>query len=173
MEQENNNKYYTPDIEDLFIGYECERLVMEDQTPIVIENAQRLKEIIDKRLKGSKVWESYKIESPLYIVDLINSNLIRTKYLDKSDIEELGWTEVKERFKHPFLGLIEGYKIINETTGFNETSEYQLCKHPNSTIISIYRIYESSWGSQHEQIYSGNCPSINEGKKLMKMLNIL
>lgn len=143
---EEDNKYYTSDIEDFHLGFEYQELY---------EGVW-----YDRTFWFGDVREEF---------DPINT---RVKLLDKQDIEELGWIEDKERFKHPFLGKIEGYKISKDTTRFNEHNYRLLAKHPNSTIITIYAIYESSWGSGNEQLYSGDCPSKNELKKLMKMLNI-
>jgi len=149
------NNYYTPEISELFIGYECE-----------------------VTYKG---WVLYELDADFisrYATNLENEwtlgQQIRTPYLCKQDIIDLGFKE--SAYKHPFLGVIESYEKeigYNGFKGFGEYGIFRIVKHPKSQIIEIHKIYESSWGSQHEQIFSGLCKSKNELKKLMKdYLNI-
>lgn len=69
------NKYYTPDIEDFYIGYECE-LLYEDW---------------EKSIYSTTHVDFFNIEH------LIKLNRVRTSFLTKEQIEAEGWTFVKER----------------------------------------------------------------------------
>ncbi len=66
------NKYYTPTIEEFHIGFECEVLG--------IIGAKE-----DQRLFSQPTIISQKELPILHLIE------IRVKYLDKSDIESLGW----------------------------------------------------------------------------------
>ena len=132
------NRYYVPDIEELYMGYECEL------------NYQK------------KEW--YK---PLYfdVSDLsdINERMveIRTKYLDKEDIESLKW-------KH----LVFGYQAISiDCIGFNN-GKYQLVWDEIHTKLRIRETVEIEGSEYYEILYFGTCKSINELRKLMKCLDI-
>jgi hypothetical protein len=84
------NKYYTPEIEEFHVGFEYE-----------------IKEYGELFLKEKyKLDGSYKnVESDL--MPLLFDGDIRVKYLDKEDIESLGWKHIGSLwFKHTF-----GYKL--------------------------------------------------------------
>ena len=69
------NKYYTPDISEFCVGFEYE---------------QKLFHIWQLKLQVSKSTKLQIIEKA------INDNLIRVKYLDKEDIESLGFKYLSE-----------------------------------------------------------------------------
>lgn len=77
------NEYYTPDLEDLFIGYECE--VLEPHKFKIDEDVKRKCSI----MSGTHLSE---IDN-FYIDD----NSIRTPYLSKEDIEKEGFKEIEDR----------------------------------------------------------------------------
>lgn len=124
---EQQNKYYTPDISELHVGYECE---FNDQ-----EN-----------------WETFTINdrSTLFVIlrdmEINEESPIRTKYLDKSNVESLGWV-YSEKYKN--YCLKEVYKL----SWWNLSDKW---------AISYY----------NEIIYIGNIKSINELRKIMQWLNI-
>jgi hypothetical protein len=75
------NKYFTPDIEDLCIGYECELLMNTDVSILnPTSNAPEFKPFI---------FEKNKIE---LLIELYDS--IRVPYLTKEQIEAEGWVYV-------------------------------------------------------------------------------
>lgn len=71
---EEQNKYYIPESEELFLGYQCEFNEQEN-------------------------WETFTIydRSTLFIIlrdmEINEESPIRTKYLDQSDIESCGWVK--------------------------------------------------------------------------------
>ena len=72
------NKYYTPEINEFYVGFEYEEL--EE-----VEN-------------NNQTWNKYQVEKSDYLGNYNNSlalNEIRVKILDKEDIESLGFEEVE------------------------------------------------------------------------------
>ena len=71
------NKYYTPEIEEFYVGFKYERG--------------------NKATEGNSTkWYKEKITSAQEIVDIFCCEEIRVKYLDKEDIESLGFTLIQE-----------------------------------------------------------------------------
>ncbi len=140
------SKYYTPDIEDLFIGYECE-------------------------LKYTKEWRKEILWNPALTVHKLKHKGydLRTKYLDKQDIEELSWKLTDKR--DPWLGIGYIYEKDQKCDGFNEWGKFTLTFVPNR-IFKIHYRYQSSYINHDDYIFDGKCPSVNEYRKIMKLLNI-
>ena len=127
--------YYTPDIDELYVGYELE---LQN-----IENAQ---------------WGRYTITSDedfgnfmdaLSISECLQEEMIRTKYLTKEQLEAEGWVEVK------FKSIYPCFKKGDAHLEFDENDAYIYGCDP----------YDDVW-------YKGTCRSINELRKIIKLLNI-
>ena len=73
------NKYYTPSIEEFRVGFEYEYKDL----------AHNLKDF--EWFKDSIKYDGYDYIIPSYIQKWINEGNVRVKYLDKEDIESLGW----------------------------------------------------------------------------------
>jgi hypothetical protein len=119
------NKYYTPTIEEFHVGFEYE----------------------DGSLYGKNEWTKlivstqHSLEETEYI---LQTNRIRVKYLDSSDIESLGFTQI-------------GYDSYEKSNWFIDLDEKQL--------IFIY--------SQTGKVYfQGNIKNISELRVILKQLNI-
>jgi hypothetical protein len=146
------NKYYTPEIEELFIGYELEFRIKPDP----IEGATWTKYIICKR---DNIWD-YEL---------------RTPYLCKQDIESLGW-------EFNYLGKDDWFKIhLPKNYVFDEIDYpfelwFKLDKYWLGFYNAIYKIVILEKGDDFlngQTIrFSGNCPSINELKYIQKLLGI-
>lgn len=141
------NKYYTPDLEDIHIGYECE--------------------IFEKDLYAKKEWEKIVADadtlasgcSECYYQDIKQIKL-RTKYLDKQDIESLGWKLNGKLFE---ITLSNDY----------ETFLYKLKHIKNENVIKITLTYTSSKENFKNSVcYVGTCSSINELRTIMKLIQI-
>ena len=78
------NKYYTPSIEEFFVGFEFEfRSSFEDS---INSSWNKL------------IYSAFPVEMPeafYYGLDTLDKNQFRVKYLDSSDIEELGFVKTK------------------------------------------------------------------------------
>ncbi len=145
---EENNKYYIPDIEDLHVGYICEVQQLRDGDP---EN----REFIPTKLNELSEMDLFDLSEYF--------SRCRTKYLDKEDIESLGWS---------YRGKISNANIKD----YESIIEYNM-----STINHEYKLYYTSiniiisrWGhnSTTSSIYQGECKSINELKKIMQWIKI-
>jgi len=166
---EENNKYYTPDISDLFIGYECEFRFRDTDNWV--------KEIISVNT------------DLLYLQDVMKERIgkqggVRTKCLDKEDIKNENWEFKPKGLCNWFEKLMpEGYFLDIEANKedkkyleINYCWEYWYKKDSfwlgyYGTNIAI--IQNTSGDLKDNQIkYSGKCLSINELKKIMKYLNI-
>lgn len=136
-------KYYTPQPEDLFVGYECEKL------------------LLDFSCQGEgcpKEWEHHVIGYDLDLSDLregrhtilVDPRWYRTSYLTPEQILAEGWDE--QGNKGPYH--IENVTFLQEGK-------------PRKILIVISRVDKNG-----HAMYSGLCPSINEFRKICKLLSI-
>lgn len=126
------NKYYTPEIEEFHVGFKYESKNVDTKN-------------WDKELVGD-VEDLSECHHGLSIEGLLTAEYIRVKYLDKEDIESLGFIKWADR---------ENYDL----------GEYQLHKN-NNLNISIY-------DGVANLIFIGDIKNKSELKKLLKQLNIL
>lgn len=115
------NKYYTPDLEDLYVGYECE----------VSEN-------------GSKFLGPMKINSRMIggIDDFILS--VRTPYLTKEQIESEGW-EFKQHYHPRFEKTVNEveytiYIEYNQIQLYNFTDKHHILTTERKSINEFRKI---------------------------------
>lgn len=142
-QQPLTSKYYIPEIEEFFYGYKYEVLERENEW---------LPQIFGEH------YEPY---------DDVRDNKIRTKYLDKEDIESLGWKEVSSN----------KYRLIMKNP---KDFDYEYYKEPVYLYLSFadyrrpYRlsIHNNEKYEEYNQWFEGECKSINELKTVMKWLHI-
>ena len=158
-------KYYLPDIEDLYVGYQCEMKYSKYNEMMDVT--------LTKDMIGDYTGQWNDIRYAIEHQDTIDRHHIevRTKYLDSQDIESEGW--VYKWVDTEIFGLEKQYTKtleIDETTG-----KFTLmhCTDENRTI-NVYvkmedRDYETEDG---DRIYNGQCKSKNELRKLMTWLQI-
>lgn len=146
-----NREYYTPKIEDLFVGYECEYRAKSYQSKDKTEWHPWKEIVCEESFMARGCSESY------YPSDIE----IRTKYLDKEDIESLGfkYDEKKEEFisNKTYLGI-----------GIGDDKKIHIF-YDEYRRLTIY--YQENRGEVHV-VFDGKCTSINELKKIMSYLNI-
>ena len=131
------NKYYTPEIEEFHIGFEYERHQYEDGN-----------------------WFKYTVEER-DILDHAEKE-IRVKYLDKEDIESLGFKEKSLK-----------YYIFNEPSGkLPYWNKVILDFRWSYKDISIIGIRADDLGMEEGILFRGNIKNKSELKKLLKQLNI-
>ena len=148
------DKYYTPQAKEFRIGFEYE---YED----IIES-------------GASDFFKGKIEKISQIQELLNNmyvhgNMVRVKYLDKEDVESLGFAkrqvtncfrddEIEEGYVFPLTSKNEAvlHFIEKQTVGISEHS--------------IYDEFTENWFSQ--DLFFGKIKNKSELKKLMEQLNI-
>lgn len=140
-------KYFIPDIEDFCIGYECEVCWAAGYTTDFDPYQVRLKN-----------------DEFIYVNDLEHLCIaaddgyayIRTKCLDKEDIESLGWK----------YNSVELSNDLHFTLELNDTV-FDLAFYGFSKWI-----YISVGAPSYRMAYYGKCPSKNELIKIMKLLGI-
>lgn len=158
------NKYYTPSVEDIHVGY-------EGQYHNVCMDERGKKEFNYDR------WDTTilsKINVEIMLKYGINS--FRTPYLTREQIEKEGWIKVDNKF--------------NDTQRIFHIPDYELKTEFGSLrlyIPDLDKVYEDIriekytkgnpndvWSmSSFYIIYRGPCPSINEFRKIVKLLGIV
>lgn len=138
-------KYYTPTIEDLYVGFECE-------------------------INNKNAWDKRKIENEdeLHLTCVLHGNDdVRVKYLDEQDILDLGWIKKKEE-----LYEIENKDKEAEITKYRLLfSQYELTENDYHTELVVdiklgdIEIIVLPLGIR-------NIKNKSELKKIMQMLNI-
>lgn len=156
--QENmvNNKYFTPSIEDIRVGYECETYSEFQNRGFEWTKLQ----LIPNSVKS-------------ILIDTSLLERVRVPYLTKEQIEAEGWKQLED--KSPFTGKsFKWQKIIGEkeTGVFNEDHIYTLTTELLDRRITIHLEWESSWNRFSGDIYVGSCRCINDFKLIMKLLCI-
>ena len=134
------NKYYTPSIEEFFVGFEYEK---EDS----LEDNLWIKRTLDFNYGWLEIPQDF-------------ANDKRVKYLDSSDIEELG-------FKLVFSDIgIECWKLGN----FELRTDVDLGAYIDSD--NLYSIFYNPYGKHYNCVFSGIIKNKSELKKVLNMLNI-
>ena len=146
--QKENDKYYTPDISEFYIGFEYELQCIK---PI---KDNRFGIMLKKQVFDSKRWSNVSWNVDFHY-DLMNGR-IRVKYLDKEDIESLGFSlKVETKFGVTFSNRL--YSIILSKMKGNH--------------IEIY-LTEPYTNESDGLKFSGIIKNKSELKKLLKQLVI-
>jgi ribosomal protein S13 len=128
------DKYYTPELNEFHIGFEYEYEDINESG----STTSWYKTIVKEN-------ECYIIDQHLKYSDDLN---LRVKYLDKEDIESLGW------------------KLKND---LYIKDDLTLQVHKNSITIKYYDNFNNEWRTKVEQI---NIKNKSEFIKLLKQLQI-
>src|SRR5687767_11758335 len=137
------NKYYTPALEDLRVGYECEIFDDRLQDP---NNIQWIKVTLDD------------LHDVAWRVDDKNWN-VRTPYLTKEQIEAEGWE---------LINVLEHSEESHESSWYQfKKGKYEVRWWGQPDYIEFYNSR-----SKEDLIYEGKCPSINEFRTTCKLLGI-
>jgi hypothetical protein len=139
-----NNKYYTPTIEDIYIGFEYEYL--------------NSKEIW---VKSNDFSNEYMYEdSPLYgVYKDIENEKIRVKYLDKEDIETEGFELVDEGEYQ-----VDSY-YSKKVDKVQAVIEYRVRLWSDSWV----NIWSEDTGSTY---FGGTIKNKSEFKRILKMIGV-
>lgn len=159
------NKYYTPDIEDIRVGYECEQLID------YITHNEWKKEIFGKGcwlpegdVGGIMHW---------YHTCIINKRL-RTAYLTKEQIEVEGFTFKGKCVDDWYeMGIEKAFNTdLHNFSGYKAYNVFlQYGKHDNRLKIRG----DFSGGAkmnEGEVLFDGECKSINELRQILKLIHI-
>lgn len=147
------SKYYTPDIEDLFVGYECEMQWSCGYDPTWTPYTIR---VTDEEGAYGEIGFTF---------DMLDdgASAVRTKYLSQEDIEGLGWEYDEDSIRQlPLLRFVkyESGRVCNAL--WLDEDEH--------TIDIIENNFNGGGG--YFTIFKGECKSINELRKIMKMIGI-
>lgn len=129
------NKYYTPDIEDIHIGYECDRQMLISGEP------------------SGEFFKDRLTETTLFDV-LEHFSQIRTPFLTKEQIENEGFKFVRA---DNFSSWYEKNEIIVQTVDNGNMGMY---------------IVSKDWIDGERTLFVGRVPSINEFRKVIKMIGV-
>lgn len=170
---ESDKMYYVPNITELYCGYQCE--IYKPHHP---------------KLGAEGYWKEVKIGDIGQGTDIIpitkfrnlkKENRIRTKYLDVKDIESMGFEHLP---KKSLKGLNERFYLNileNKTNSFHDIMDYYgykayhvfLSYYSDKSGIKIF--YDFNGGKDEESsntMFDGECKSINELNKILKLLKI-
>ena len=141
------SKYYTPSVEEFRIGFEYERLIIDSWKSFTMTDIPLFIDLNAKTLK-----------------ELLQQEWIRVKYLDQSDIEELGFVFKLESDKDY---MSEYSKIIDEYSS-NIIRLYNHCHWYN---LEIYRLFSYDI-TNYTNIFKGIIKNKSELKVVLKQLGI-
>lgn len=154
-----NNKYYTPSLEELHIGFICESQFK------TINQAWKIK-VCDSDLLtiAYNEFEHAEEDEPF-------SEQFRVKYLDKQDIESCGWESqlVLDIEDNECTNHIEGYN-----KNLNSTDNIDIVPLGNNkySIQFSHEYNEHSGNCDLKQLFRGTIKNLSEFKRLLKQLNI-
>ncbi len=153
-----DSKYYTPSIEDFYIGFEFEHRYRGTDSTYEVEGKKYTLETSDDYTPWQKHFDFSKFgdydEDAIYdIEDSLKKGLIRVKYLDKKDIESLGW--------------YDGDLISMSCYIFNhgKEDEFQLYHNEDNNFVQIF-----NWNT--DGVFQGKIKNKSELIKVMKQLGI-
>jgi hypothetical protein len=165
-------KYYTPSIDEFCIGFEYEYSLMGHR--FVKEN-----NTLVNRTEPVKHWIKGIVEDidtlKMLEVNFINTDRLRVKYLDKVDIESLGFEE--EDYSDLDIGK---FTKVYATFGKNkDTKLYGATLFTGNIVDSTYIKIDGAispgpiMGYLGRTIFKGNIKNKTELGKLLKQLNII
>lgn len=151
-----NNKYYVPEISEFHVGFEYEHLTgfEKEFKPWIYDLASAC--TIIERESISHNGEIIKMFIPA-IQACVEEKQCRVKYLDRSNIESLGW---KEETYNTIKGFIKNNKFLIVNYNY---------KTKPIVDISYFPIFKNQGLSR---IFRGTIKNKSELIKLMQQLNI-
>jgi hypothetical protein len=179
---EQQNKYYTPTIEELYVGWEGEACFSSYAGYAIVdfstsEKSFELHEPEDK--EAAKHWSKFWLieEESLFTANntrnyetavmLLKDNRLRGKYLDQEDIESLGWK---------WSGTIYGEKMASKTSIYTLSTGTEK-KDTKENRWQIRYSYDNQKASITQGInwmrFFGECKSKNELRKIMQWVGIM
>ena len=120
-------KYYTPEIEEFHIGFECETLERDSWKKVEIYDVSF--EIDTEELKQKK---------------------IRVKYLDKEDIESIGGWEFVKEYKDPGSYCLDFKKRHTELTLHPALEETMIFIEHGSAVGIGYPVFKGKIKNKSE-----------------------
>lgn len=147
----DQNKYYVPEIEEFYIGFEYEWM--------------RYGEGATEWTKSILTMEN----GPVGDYDAWRGNDYRVKYLDREDIESLGWKFIGKTIDNWYELVIDRPAVMSTHTNRRYVLQHDF-RTNQGVVVKAYD-YSSGDTGEHD-IYRGACKNKSELKILMKQLNI-
>jgi hypothetical protein len=148
------NKYYTPEISEFYLGFEYELLGSSGK--MIPGGITQKWEILEYSLDASYLNDEDDLK------ELLDCGEIRVKYLDSSDIEELGFTYKGKTIDVWFEK--EGNFDMGTWTSYKCQLHYGL--HDNRLFIDMIDM------GDEVRVFNGIVKNKSELKKVLNMLNI-
>lgn len=166
--QPKDYNYYTPELDELFVGYECE--VYRQANNKLMKDVKWHKLLVDTNYNSFGETVAFNT-----VKKLIKNNFLRTQRLTQFQIENLGYKlYAKDSYGFPILRkftpqpatIMDSYditvtiKFMKSSFGFPQ--------------LEITKKEEGGFAGNSEITagYRGECKSINEFKKLVKVLGL-
>ena len=154
------NKYFTPDIEDICIGYELEmnwnRAYEEKWVPVKIS-------IQDEEFACT--------DEISEIVNALDDGMseARVPYLTKEQIEAEGWNFETVLFEDDNENDVYSDGFAKHADSYHW---YEMVLRKDNKIHIVYKWYRNSVGQTWRDVYYGECKDINTFRKIIKLLGI-
>tara|TARA_R110000772_G_scaffold8692_2_gene28801 strand:- start:1788 stop:2312 length:525 start_codon:yes stop_codon:yes gene_type:complete len=169
------NKYYTPEIEEFHIGFECEVYITKQRHGYIKQVEDNT--IINSDSKYYPITFGNKntnyellVLGELMHKGELNINKFRVKYLDKEDIESLGFNNNDVKLANHIKPESSLYKILEDDTIFTIQWYWHMLRNERENLIRIFK------GTLHkypyQEIFRGDIKNKSELKILLKQLNI-
>lgn len=163
------NKYYTPKLEELFVGYECLRYDIESQYH---PTGGGVEGWLDNMYKPHLVCNPFSSNSGdynmlAYAKHIENGN-IRTPFLTKEQIEAEGWNDIGRSID--LWWDKKGSFQIGSWTSRRIVMHYGMHGHIGNTDKRMY-IFADDMGMDHP-LFEGQINSINEFRTIIRLLGI-
>lgn len=179
------SKYYTPDISEFHVGFEYEhchssvRFMMLNLKTGEESDATESKEIWEKSIFSGNEFDIWK--SSFKFDDSLRDGQIRAKYLDREDIESLGFIESKETEGYFYKELnSNSEKLVLELIQYEATGSFTPDADINSLkFFSRIKIHNTGgapayvlgeWITSKGVLYYGECKNKSELKRILKMI---
>jgi len=151
------SKYYVPELSEFHVGFECEMFSLRNDWYTRELDARDVQVAIDICFETNDFDKTY-----------------RTKYLDKSDIEECGFVQDGNESgeESPSLFDEHGYSLVYVLDKQLEpiNTAWTIYHFPDNFLI-IERIVNCGIGFE-DMLFRGRVKNKSELKMLLKMLNI-
>lgn len=157
-----NNKYYTPDISEFYIGFEYEELFKQEWSKMIRPPKDLPYEWVKLKLDTS--------HSISRITSKIKQNKVRVKYLDFEDVKKCGFKHINTYINNVstdfvFEKQMEDYKIFIRLLFDSDRSGETLDR------ILIMKS-KPKLDDYCETIFDGYIKNISELKKILTMIGV-
>ena len=151
---EQQNKYYTPDAADIYPGYEYEF----NGNKVNYESVgEWFKNIAGTEPEECSILDQWGLQDGKPSNWYIQQEWVRTKYLDREDIESLGWKNVE---------------ILEEMGYIGCKADRKRGLYPETLTIISWPTYTKIKSNLGGILFNGKIKSKNELRKIMQLVGI-